>query len=407
MTYSDTLNYIHSLGNFGLPAGLDRIKAVLEKLGNPQNRLKAIHIAGTNGKGSVSAMLSGVFKSAGYKTGLFISPYIIDFRERIQINGEYISENDLCLYTERVRETNIKLIEFEFITALAFLYFADKNIDILICETGLGGRLDATNTLDNLVCAVITKIGLDHTAILGDTIEKITAEKCGILRDCPVVTSPNQKSEALKVIKNYTDRLTVPDLDKCETLKSDITGNTFIYKGEKFETSLSGTYQIENALTVIEAVNNSGYNIPYNILYDGIKNTFFPARLEVISKNPLIILDGAHNPDGASVLVAEMKKYSGKITAIIGMMKDKNYKEVLSLTLPYCKNAVAVGVENMPRSLSAEELKAAAEEFCSVSSANNYTEALQIATELAGNDPIFIFGSLYLAADIRKKLKNY
>ena len=275
MNYIDTLNYIHSLGNFGLPAGLDLIKEVLEKLGNPQNRLKAIHIAGTNGKGSVSAMLSGVFKSAGYKTGLFISPYIIDFRERIQINGEYISEADLCLYTQKVRQTNTELIEFEFITALAFLYFADKNIDIRICETGLGGRLDATNTLDNLICAVITKIGLDHTAILGDTIEKITAEKCGILRDCPVVTSPNQKSEALKVIKSRTEKLTVPDLGQCEILKSDITGNTFIYKGNKYDTTLSGGFQVENALTVIETVNNSGYNIPYNILYEGIKNTFF------------------------------------------------------------------------------------------------------------------------------------
>jgi len=405
MNYTDTLNYIHSLGNFGLPAGLDRIKTVLAKLGNPQDNLKAIHIAGTNGKGSVSAMLGSVFKTAGYKTGLFISPFIIDFRERIQINGEYISENDLCIYADRIRNTGVQLIEFEFVTALAFLYFSEKNIDILICETGLGGRLDATNTLDNLICAVITKIGLDHTAILGSTIEKIAEEKCGILRECPVVTSPSQSVAALSVIKNHAKTLTVPDMTRCEIVKSDITGNILIYKGKKFDTALSGEYQVENAVVVIETIMQSGYQIPYDTLYKGIKSAFFPARLEVVSQNPLIVIDGAHNPDGAMALSRELEKTGGKITAVIGMMKDKNYKEVLAKTLPYCKNAVAVGVENLPRCLAAEELKNAAEEFCFSLTAENYRQALEKAKELSEGNPIFIFGSLYLAADMRKILK--
>jgi dihydrofolate synthase/folylpolyglutamate synthase len=188
MNYNETLDYIHSLGNFSLPPTLDRIKTVLKKLGNPQKRIKAIHIAGTNGKGSVSAMMASVFKEAGYKTGLFISPYIIEFTERIQINGEYIKKESLCEFAQRVKETGIALTEFEFITALAFLYFAEQKIDILICETGLGGRLDATNSLENKIATVITKIGIDHTAILGDTIEKIAAEKCGILRDCSTIS---------------------------------------------------------------------------------------------------------------------------------------------------------------------------------------------------------------------------
>lgn len=405
MNYAETLNYIHSLGNFGLPTTLDRIKTVLDKLGNPQDKLKAIHIAGTNGKGSISSMLASVFKCAGYKTGLFISPYIIDFTERIQINGDFISKEDLCEYAKRVKETGVALTEFEFITATAFLYFKEQNIDILICETGLGGRLDATNTLDNLVAGVITKIGLDHTAILGDSISEITKEKCGILRDGVVVTSSNQEKDALDVIKSYADNLIIPQMNDCEIIKSDFSGNTFIYKGEKFDISLCGKYQVENAITVIETIRNSGYDISYNTLYKGLKETTFPARLEVLKENPLIILDGAHNPDGAKVLAEELKKYSGKITAIIGMMKDKDYKEVLKITLPFCKNAICVGVENLPRSLSAEELFENAKEFCSCETSLDYVTAIEKAKEISNGNPIFIFGSLYLAADIRKLLK--
>ena len=259
INYKETLNYIHSLGNFGLPAGLDRIKSILHKLGNPQDKLKAIHIAGTNGKGSVSAMLASVFKTAGYKTGLFISPFIIDFRERIQTNGEYISKNDLCFYAEKVKNTGVELTEFEFITAVAFSYFAEQKIDILICETGLGGRLDATNTLDNLVCGVITKIGLDHTAILGETIEAITEEKCGILRDAPTITNPYQDKKAIEVINNNTNNLIIPDLSLLEIIKTDSFGNSFIYNNERYDISLCGEFQIDNALTVIETIKVSGY----------------------------------------------------------------------------------------------------------------------------------------------------
>ena len=405
MNYNETLDYIHSLGNFSLPPTLDRIKAVLDRLGNPQNRIKAIHIAGTNGKGSVSAMLASVFKEAGYKTGLFISPYIIEFTERIQINGEYIKKENLCEFAERVKNTGIELTEFEFITALAFLYFAEQNIDILICETGLGGRLDATNSLENKILTVITKIGLDHTAILGDTIEKIAAEKCGILRECPTVTSPCQQQEALSVIKQNATKIIVPELSKVETLESKI-GNTFIYKGEKYKIGLSGSYQIENAVTAIEAVKNSGYNIPYDIIFKGLEKAFFPARMEIISENPLVVLDGAHNPDGAQVLSNELKKYNGNVTAIIGMMKDKDSDEFLKTTLGFCKNAIAVEVFGMPRSLNARQLKEKAEKFCGSVTATDYETAIEKAIELSGGEPIFIFGSLYLAAAIRPYLKE-
>ena len=402
MNYNETLQYIHSLGNFGMEASLERIKTVLSKLGNPERDIKAIHIAGTNGKGSVSAMLSCIFKNAGYKTGLFISPFIIDFRERIQINSEYISENDLVCYAKKVKETNIVLTEFEFITALAFLYFKEQKIDILICETGLGGRFDATNTLDNLVAAVITKIGLDHTAILGDTIEKIAYEKCGILRDCPVITSYHQDEKALEVIKMQANKLYIPDENALKVINNQKLGNTFIYKGKEYELSLCGDYQVENALVVLETIENCGVEIPYNVIYVSLKETKFPARMEIVREKPLVIIDGAHNPDGAFVLANEIKKFSGEVVAIIGMMKDKDFEEALKTTLPYVKKAIAVEVKNMPRSLKANELKSVAEKYCKCDMAESYEKAI----EMAGDNPIFIFGSLYLAADMRKFFKK-
>lgn len=406
MIYNKTLEYIHSLGNFSMPATLDRIKAVMQKLGNPQKKIKAIHIAGTNGKGSVSAMLSSVFKTAGYKTGLFISPFIIDFRERIQINGEYITESDLVSYAARVKQTNIKLTEFEFITAMSFLYFAEQKVDILVCETGLGGRLDATNVLENKTACVITKIGLDHTAILGDSIEKIAEEKCGILRDCPTVTTFNQDKKALEVIKKHTDKLFIPETDSLTVKKCEI-GNTYIYKGREYRLKLSGDYQIENALVAYETIKASGYKISDDIIYKGLENAFFPARMEVISEKPLIILDGAHNPDGAQVLSKELAKFGGEVTAIIGMMRDKDYPEFLKTTLLQCKNAVAVEVKGMARSLSAEELCKTAQKYCLCETADDYNQAIEKALALADSNPIFVFGSLYLASAIRPVLKEF
>ena len=398
MNYNETLNYIHSLGNFSKPPTLERITAVLEKLGNPQNDFKAIHIAGTNGKGSVSAMLHSALKSAGYKTGLYISPYIIDFCERIQINGEFIPRDSLCELAQKVIDTKIELTEFEFITAVAFLYFSQQKCDIAVVETGLGGRLDATNSLKNPLFNVITKIGLDHTAVLGDSIEQITKEKCGIIKNCPVVSSPYQLNEAFEILSRYNP--IIPDITELKVIKSDILGNEFSYKGNIYKTTLSGEYQIENALTVIEALKTLG--ISEEIIKQGIEKTFFPARMEVISRKPLVVLDGAHNIDGATVLAREMAKFDGKITAIIGMMADKDCDEVLAKTLPYCKNAVAVEVSGMPRSLNKEELKEKAQKYCETEIAQNYQEAIE---KIKDEDVIFVFGSLYLASAIREKLK--
>ena len=400
MNYVETLNYIHSLGNFSKSATLDRMKTVLEVLGNPQNSFRSIHIAGTNGKGSVSAMLHCVFKTAGLKTGLFISPFILEFRERIQVNGEFIPEDELCDLAQTVINTGIRLTEFEFITAIAFLYYKNQNCDIVIVETGLGGRLDATNVLKNVEASVITKIGLDHTAILGDTIEQITREKCGIIKKAPVITSCNQMKEALTVLKQYNP--IIPNSKKLKVIKSDIFLNEFVYDGTLYKTSLTGEHQIENALTVIETALKLG--VSKEILQNALANTFFPARMEVISKTPTVIIDGAHNPDGADALAKTMGEYKGKITAIIGMCADKDCEKVLKTLLPFCKRAVAVEIAGMPRSLTAEDLCLMAQKYCSCETAKNYTDAIN---KVNGEEVIFVFGSLYLASGIRENLKNF
>ncbi|MBO7217568.1 MAG: bifunctional folylpolyglutamate synthase/dihydrofolate synthase, partial [Clostridia bacterium] len=225
MNYEEALSYIHSLEVFGSIPGLERIKLLTEKLGNPQKDLKFIHVAGTNGKGSTCTMLSNIYIKAGCKVGLYTSPYIVDFRERIQINGEYISKADLARLCKMVKETEVYVTEFEFITALAFLYFKEQNCDIVILEVGLGGRFDATNIIDKPLCSVITRIDLDHTDYLGNTLSKIAMEKCGIIKDgCPVVVYPDEPDEALSVIKKYREDCVVGNLDELQVLSSGTDG---------------------------------------------------------------------------------------------------------------------------------------------------------------------------------------
>lgn len=400
---TEVIEYIHSLGFFSKEASLERITEVLEKLSNPQNNFPSIHIAGTNGKGSTAAFTASIFRAFGLKTALFISPYIIEFRERISINGNFIPESDLVRLAKKVKEAGVDLTEFEFITAVAFLYFSEQKCDVAVIETGLGGRLDATNTLKNVLVSVITKIGLDHTAILGDSIEKITAEKCGIIKNDLTVSCPMQDDKAIEIIEKNAKNLIVPSVSQLQIKSITPSGNEFFYKGIGYKTRLSGNYQIYNALTAIETVKNSGFLIDDETVREGLYNAQFPARLELFKGNPDIILDGAHNPDGAAALKEIMQKYSGNITAVIGMMKDKNVDEVLKTLLPHCKSAVTVTVENNPRAMSALELAQKAKEYCGdVESAENLTEALKIAE--SKGESVFIFGSLYLASAVRPRL---
>ncbi len=403
MKYIETLNYIHSLGAFSHKAGLGRITDVCQKLGNPQNNFKAIHIAGTNGKGSVSIFVSSALKAAGYKVGTFVSPYIVDFCERIQINGEYISQEDLCRLSQKVIDTKVELTEFEFITAVGFLYFSENNIDIAVLETGLGGRFDATNVIDAPRVSVITKIGLDHTAILGDTIEQIAKEKCGIIKGNTVVTTHTQPQSAYDVIKSYSQNVITPNINDLTNVNTSVLGNSFTYKNQNYKTNLGGKYQVENALIAIETLKNCGLSVGEDNIKQGLKNAFIPARLEVVSQTPLIVIDGAHNPDGAYALYSVLKEYKN-ITAIVGVMRDKNYNEVLAKTLPLCENVVCV-TPNVRRALPAKELSTVARRYCkNIFVADSLDDALKIAKQ--NSNQIFIFGSLYLASEIRSLLND-
>ncbi len=407
MNYNEALNYIHSLLVFGSKPGLERIAELLEKLGNPQDSLKVIHVAGTNGKGSTCNMLASVYTAAGYKTGLYTSPYIVDFRERIQLDGNYIPKDDLARLCEKVKSTGVEVTEFEFITALALLWYKEQNCDIVILEVGLGGRFDATNVINSPLCSVIMKIDYDHTAILGDTLEKIAFEKCGIIKNgCPAVSYPLQDTAAMNVIRASSENLTVPETDKIKVIDSSIEGNSFIYKGISYKTRLIGTHQIYNAVTAIETVKAAGLTIDEQALIEGIASATVPARLELISKDPVVFLDGAHNPNGAEALSQFMKNYSGEIVAVMGMMADKNCSGFLREVLKYCSDVITVTVKENPRTISSEELAKLAEEFCgSVTACESYDAALDLANEKTkGKKPLFVFGSLYLAGAVRENL---
>ena len=401
MTFKEAESYIHSLRKFGEKQNLDNMFFALSKLNNPQDKLKVFHVAGTNGKGSVCAYLSSVLEEAGYKVGLFISPFITEFCERISINGEYIPKPELARLCERIKKTNAQLCEFEFITAVGLCYFAEQKVDYAVIEVGLGGRLDATNVFKSSV-PVITHIGLDHTAILGNTLDKITKEKCGIIKGETAVVSPLQESEVINFTRNYVKNPVIPDMRDFKVLSSDLSGNRFEFRNEIYETRLIGEYQAENAVTALTAIDLSGIEIPKEALKRGIKNAYIPARSEIISENPLMILDGAHNPLAAKALAAEIKKFGKKAFAVVAVMRDKDYDLLLKEILPFCSGGVFTQVPLLERALTASELYKTAQKYLTynIYCVPDVKGALKLAKEKA-EGPIFIFGSLYLASYIK------
>ncbi len=410
---SGAIEYINSFKTFGKAPGLHRIGKLLELVGNPQKELSFIHIAGTNGKGSVSAYISNILQCAALKTGLFISPYIIDFRERFQINGEMISEADLEYYTGRVRTATSKLpkedmpTQFDLITAIAFLYFKEKACDVVVLETGLGGLYDSTNIIEDPLCTVITSISKDHTALLGDTIEEIALQKAGILKpDCNSVLYPIQDPNAKKVIEKTANKLnsqlTVPDLQDLTVTDLGLLGSRVSYKGLEFSLRLCGSFQPYNAITAIEAVKSSGLCVSDTNIIEGLQKTVFPARCEVISTNPPLLLDGAHNPDSMKLLAEFINKHLPRpITAVIGMMADKDITSTLAKIAPCFSEIFCVQPKN-PRAVTADKLAEIGADYTKCTPCNSLEDALEKAKETGAS--VVVCGSLYLASEAKRIL---
>ncbi len=423
MQYEEAVSYIHSLLAFGIQPGLTRIEALLEALGNPHKALQFIHVAGTNGKGSTSTMLSEILKAAGKKTGLFTSPYVYSFCERMQINNENISETELATVVGRVKaaieEIKLKGIqptEFEAITAAAMLWFKEKNCDVVVLETGLGGRLDSTNVIDTPLVTVITSISLDHTAILGDTIEKIAAEKAGIIKEnATVVTTNRQNPEALSVLSKKAEemhgKLLVAKTEKAEILERGLQKTVFCYAGETYEMHLAGDYQIENAVGVIEAAKTLDF-VTAEQIKTGIQNTVMRARCEYKHGEngaPSLLLDGGHNPECAEALADLLKRFAPEhVTAVIGMMHDKDMKAYLHTVLPYCDKVYFTKPKN-PRAAETKELVEAAK---GIENLQIFEEAKpQIAYEKARANTtqdglVLLCGSFYMLSEVDVNHEN-
>ena len=402
MNYTEAIEYIHSIPKFVRPLGNAQLAALLGLLGNPQDKLKFIHIAGTNGKGSTAAITASILQAAGYKTGLFTSPFIEVFNERIRINGENIPDNELAEYISTVKNTmenNALLVsEFAFITAVSFLYFYDKNCDIVVLETGMGGRLDATNIIPCPLVSVLTSISLDHMQYLGNTIQEITAEKCGIIKQGgTVVTYPN--SSVMNIIEAHAKQ---NGAELIKTEKAVSCKNGFMYKGIKYPISLKGEYQPQNASVALEAIFAlKGFNISDKAINDGLKSAKWAARFEFIREN--LIIDGGHNIDGIRALKASLLSLKKPIILVMAMMEDKSCSECISEITPIADYFIAAEL-NMPRCLKAEKLFELSDTTGEV--IPDCIEAVQKALNLADDNTIVcVCGSLYLAGEIRKHFK--
>ena len=412
MNFSESVEYIHSLLAFGIKPGLERISMLLDLLGNPQDKLKIVHIAGTNGKGSTSTMISNMLIASGKKTGLFTSPYVIDFCERIQIDGENVDKTLFAECVTQVREKieelnkqDIVITEFEAITVSAFLCFLKAECEYVVLEVGLGGRFDATNVVKNPKAVVITSISLDHIAILGDTISKIAFEKCGIIKEnTTVITSSNQSYDALKVIKetceNKNSNLIITNPKLAEILDDSICGTVFSYKNEVIKTKLTGNHQIENTVNAIECAKILGLN--NEDIANGIEKTRMIARMEIIGENPLVIRDGGHNEGCAEALYNFLNKYKVEnINMLIGLMADKDVTGYVKKIAPLCKSVVTVTPSNS-RALNGEALKGITEKYCDDTKfINNPKEGYEyILSNTKEDETVLICGSFYLMSDI-------
>jgi dihydrofolate synthase/folylpolyglutamate synthase len=427
MNYEESLKYINECSKFSINLGLERTEKMLELLGNPEKKLKCIHLAGTNGKGSISTMIGQILMEEGYKTGLYTSPFIQEFGERIQINRENITKEEVAELITRISAVVEQVIalgydaptQFEIVTVAAFLYFYEKNVDYVVLEVGLGGRLDSTNVV-NPILSVISSISFDHMDILGDTLEEIAYEKAGIIKDnVPVVIYPQDRSvyriiEKIAADKNcavtYADRgevsLSRVFIDE-DFIGQEIEVNTRT-KEYTVKLSLLGKHQLMNcltAVTAIEALIKTGIVISEKSIIEGLSKVKWMARMEVLNKNPLVVIDGAHNRDGMFMLLKSIKEYFeyDKLILILGILADKEVEKMVGLISKKAHKVICVTPHNERAELS-QNLKKVVEKHNKNSLAfDDYQEAYEEALNSCGeNDLLLICGSLYMVGDMRK-----
>jgi dihydrofolate synthase/folylpolyglutamate synthase len=416
MNIEETLKKLFSLHTFGIKLGLDNIKAFLEYLGNPQADLKAFHIAGSNGKGSTSAFIASILMELGFKTGLYTSPHFVKFNERIVINGEQIPDVIIAEFFEKHEKfiDEHKLTFFEVTTALAFQYFKDKQVDYAVIETGLGGRLDATNVFK--ACGVIiTSISLEHTHILGKTLSEIAEEKAAIIKNNNKVFTGKLPDEAGEVVERKC-RETKSELFKIEDYTNEKPGTLALYTEEielyDWTMPLKGDYQKYNAalasLAVSKVLNIDDFGIIETGIRNVIVNTGFQGRYEYYCTKPDIILDSAHNPDGVNNFISEFKKHKySKCTLIFGALNDKNVTDMLGNLKNHFDEIYITEVKN-ERAFKIEELKMAAKEVnINVKDLDNPVTLIHSFSETAeDNECLVILGSMYLLGDIKNLLNQ-
>lgn len=425
MNYNEALSYIHGTLKFGIKLGLESIESLLELMGNPHTKLKYVHIAGTNGKGSTAAFISSALIEAGHKVGVFTSPSLERFNERIKVNNVEIDGDDLARITAFVKEKvdimiskyNIYPTEFEIVTAIAFKYFYEMNCDIVVLEVGLGGRFDATNVIKEALVSVVTTISYDHMDRLGDTLEKIAFEKAGIIKDRGDVVVFPQERKVQEVINNVCQeknaKLHIVDFESTKIKNYSIEGQKFEYNGNTLDISLLGEHQVKNAvvaLRVLEILRNKGYEISDDSIKRGLVKAKWPGRLEVLSKQPVFLIDGAHNKEGAQALAKVLKTYfpKKKIIFIIGALKDKDIESIVQPTLPLAAEYITVTPDSN-RALTSKEMADFVLRYCkNVLVSDTIEEAIKTSLDRASSkdNVICAYGSLYYIGKIRSFFKD-
>lgn len=419
MTFEEASEYMQNLNKRGIKPGLEGIRSLCDALDAPDRKLKFIQIAGTNGKGSTSLFISKILQSSGLKVGVYASPAVFNPLEIIRINGRVISKADYSRLTEKVSKANtMGCTRFETETALAFLYFMEKGCDIVVLETGMGGLLDATNTVSTTITSVITSIGMDHMQFLGDSIAKIAFNKAGIIKDHSVCVTTIQDKEAFDVLveccESKASKLIVSDYNKARNIKFKLNETTFDYlEFEKLKIALMGTYQIKNATLAIDTVlllRDKGFTIKESDIRKGLATAKQEGRFEKINDKPIFILDGAHNEPAARVLKDSLRTYftKHKFIYIMGMFRDKASLDVVQLMAKDASAIITVTLPNKERSLSAYEL---AEEIRvynpMVTTADSVYEAVEMAMMMADKETVIVgFGSLSHLAQIKKAVSS-